>query len=252
MSEALLNSVGLSDPARPEPASEGFVIRAEFVLDGHRLVGDIRCPGVPRRLVDLLNSIDDPFLVLWDGELEEVAPPAGPDGRTPTRVGGIPVGASPAASKRHFDAVHVHRSAVLFAVPLTALSPWDSSETVARKAVAARLIVPGYEISGSVYLPPETDPRTARFFVDRGFIPVTDAEIEGPGDSASARREELVVLNLKQVLLYAFNDGLAPISRTLADAYPSGLAHRSSASSTPSSRPQRSIPPKRTRRNSSA
>ncbi len=250
MSEALLDPVGPLDPARPEPASEGFVIRAEFVLDGHRLVGDIRCPGVPRRLVDLLNSIDDPFFVLWDGELEEVGTPAGPDGRT--LVNEIPVGAGPAASKRHFDAAHVHRSAVLFAVPITAPPPWDSGETVARKAIAARLVVPGYEISGSVYFPPETDPRTARFFVDHGFIPVTDAEIVGPGDSASARREELVVLNLSRVLLYALNDGLAPISRTLADAHPSGLARRPSASSTPGSRPQRSIPPKRTRRNSSA
>ena len=52
---------------RDEPA----VIRAELLLDGRQVSGEIRCGGVPRRLIDILNALDNGYLTMHKGTIRD-------------------------------------------------------------------------------------------------------------------------------------------------------------------------------------
>jgi len=74
--------------------------RVELVLDSHRITGALHYSGPPRRLVDVLNAMDGPYLPLYTVEIEGL------------------FGAEHALER--FEVVHLVRDAVLFAVPVAA------------------------------------------------------------------------------------------------------------------------------------
>ena len=48
---------------------------------------------------------------------------------------------------------------------------------MAKKPVPATLTLPGLQVTGRVYLPPEVDPTAVRILNKDRFLPVTDAEV---------------------------------------------------------------------------
>jgi hypothetical protein len=159
------------------------VTRAELVLDSLRAVGVIQRSGVSRRLVDILNSTDGPFVVLRDATVQSLA--------------------SPEEEPRRFEVLQVRRERILLAIPVsTTATPSGGLEVVEKLPTAATLLLPGVEVTGQVYLPPEADPMAVRLLDRRDFLPVTHAEITQTAFGLSWR-EPLVVVNLGRVTLYA-------------------------------------------------
>ncbi len=159
------------------------LVRAELWLETHRLTCIIDQSGQPRRLVDTLNAIDGPFVVLRDATVGSLA--------------------YPDEGERRFQLLHLKREAILLAIPLTNLPPPPGAEVMAKKPVPATLTLPGLEVTGHVYLPPEVDPTAVRILNKDSFLPVTDAEVTQITHAGGSRREPLVVVNLGRALLYA-------------------------------------------------
>lgn len=158
--------------------------RAELLLDMHRVTGIIEQSGPPRRLVDVLNTLDGPVAVMRDALVEALA------GR----------GEEP----RRFDLVQVKREAILLAIPvIQGPPPPGSPEAVEKRPIAATLLLPGLEVTGHVYLPPEADPSAVPLLGKASFLPVTHAEITHITFGDFRRREPLVVVNLGRVQFYA-------------------------------------------------
>ncbi len=74
---------------------------------------------------------------------------------------------------------------------------------MAKKPVPATLMLPGLDVTGRVYLPPEVDPTAVRMLGKDSFLPVTDAEVTQITHAGGSRRKPLVVVNLGRALLYA-------------------------------------------------
>ena len=164
-----------------EAADQALGAQVEFVLDSHRLTGEIRYRGAPRRLVDILNGIDVPLIAVHDARLTDTSR-AGSDGR-------------------HFEVVHVRCDSILFAVPRS--DPARSGtpfEAVAKTPVPVTIVLPGFEIAGNVHLAAGVDAMQAPLGGSR-FVPLTGAEIRALG-SGQARREPIVVVNLGRAQLY--------------------------------------------------
>ncbi len=162
----------------------GAEMTVELVTDGYRVTGEVRSPGVPRRLVDLLNLSDEPVVALRNGALDN-----------PLIEGDEP---------RRFDTVLVRREAILFAIPRSDVEvhpdPYDLVEKV---PVPATITVPGFEITGNVYLLPETDPAGGHLLGGHRFIPMTDVSIRAVVSSEATWSESIVVVNLSRVRLFA-------------------------------------------------
>ncbi len=157
--------------------------QAELWLETHRVTGIIDQSGRPRRLVDTLNAIDGPFAILRDATVESLA--------------------NPDDGEHRFHLLHLKREAILLAIPLTDLPRSPGADVMAKKAVPATLILPGLEVTGNVYLPPEADPAAVRILGKDSFLPVTDAEVTQVTHAGGSRRKPLVVVNLGRSLLYS-------------------------------------------------
>jgi hypothetical protein len=195
------------------PVLPHIEMTVELVIDSYRVTGEIRSQGGPRRLVDILNTGEMPFVVVYDGELDD------------PRIDDEP---------RRFGLIQVHLETILFAIPRSdsGVHP-DPYEIVAKVPVPSTVTVPGYELSGNIYLLPEMDPAGTHLLGGRHFVPMTDVTIHANGDCDATWSEEIVVLNLARTRLFA-----------------PGLAQKSSRSASPSGS-QRATPPNRVRRNSS-
>ena len=171
-------------PSPAEAQQQGTVV--ELVMDSHSVVGVIPHRGAPRRLVDVLNTIDGGFMVIHDGELRDPFHPDEPP--------------------RAFAAAQVHRDAILFAVPRGGTDFAGSPmEAVAKAAVPATLVLPGFDITGNVFLVPGADPITTPLLANRHFIPMTDATVAASHGRGLVWQEPLVIVNLTRALLYAPN-----------------------------------------------
>lgn len=160
------------------------IARAELLLDTHRVTGIIEQSGPPRRLVDVLNTLDGPIATMRDALVEDLA------GR----------GEEP----RRCDLVQVKREAILLAIPvIQGPPPSGSPEAVQKRPIAATLLLPGLEVTGHVYLPQEADPRAVPLLGKANFVPVTHAEVTHITFGDIRRREPLVVVNLGRAQLYA-------------------------------------------------
>src|SRR5574341_140722 len=91
--------------ARPQ------VARVELVIDSHRITGDLRYGGPPRRLVDILNALDGGYATVFAGSMASSQ--------------------RPDEDVQEFDIAQVRRDAILFAVPLgDTPAPGSSGEAV--------------------------------------------------------------------------------------------------------------------------
>ena len=163
--------------------TQAQVVKVEFVMDSHRVVGELRHTGPPRRIVDMLNSIDSGYISIFDGVVDNAA--------------------RPGEGARKFDAAQVRRDAIMLAIPRTEyIASGTSLEAVRKVPIPATFVVPGYEVSGSMYLVAEADPLTTPILASRHFIPLTDAVIT-PAHEGPALREPLVIVNLVCALFYA-------------------------------------------------
>ncbi len=180
-------------PGSPD-AEEGFGLapqtssssRVELVLDGHRIVGELRYTGPPRRVVDVLNGIDGAFLLVHAAEIEDLFRPQ---------------------EQRHgCEVAHVLRDGVLFAVPRSEPpGRANAFEIVPKVPVPAVLALPGFTVEGRVHLVPDMDPRQVLLLGHRNFLPVTEAAVVASQGDDVRWREPVILVNLARAQLYAPN-----------------------------------------------
>lgn len=178
-------------PTAPEQTAnqiDGFgaqhvqVMKAAFVIDSHRVTGELRYGGPPRRLVDILNAIDGGYTTIFDGEM-------GSSQRSDEEM-------------KQFAMAQIRRDAILYAIPLTDTPRGGYGEVVPKVPNLTSIAVPGYQIIGNCYHVPNVDPADVATLSGRGFIPMTDVVIK-PATKGKAAREDIIVVNLARVLVYA-------------------------------------------------
>src|SRR5437879_11679695 len=109
-----------------------------IVMDSFRVNGELFAPGVPRRLVDILNSNDMTYFIMNSGTLDD---PLNPEAETHT-----------------FDVIQLERSGILFAIPRGELHKPDPFELVRKKRVHSTVVLQGYAATGQLHLLTVTDP----------------------------------------------------------------------------------------------
>jgi len=158
------------------------VIAVEFIIDSHRINAEVRHPGAPRRLVDYLNSIDGPRVAIYNCAVGQRDDPA---------------------SVGQFNDAQIHRNAIIMAIPRgNTTFTINSLEVVQKRPVPAVLVMPGYDVSGNIYMVAQIDPTNTPLIGNHNFLPVTDATITPAGDPDGAWQERLLVINMTRCLVY--------------------------------------------------
>ncbi len=172
-----------------EPASEilpeqSAGVLVEFVTESCLVSGRVEISGAPRRLVDIMNSIEGKLAIVHEGT---VADPWVED-----------------SEARSFEIAQVPLDDILFALPRGDIPQQGSTfETVAKVPVPGTLLLPGLEISGDFYLLPDgRRTHNAIIAMTRGFAPVTDATVVSTRGAGKVWREPIVVVNLLRGFLY--------------------------------------------------
>lgn len=167
----------------PSPSQAPITI-VELVLESHRLVGEIHHPGMPRRLLDVLDSTDGGTLAI--------------------RNVAIKAHNHADDQERHFDLIHVKRHAILFAVPrvepVTQASP---VEVVAKVFVPVLIMLPSFEITGNVHLLPDVDPAQASMLASNRFIALTEATVATSHLHTHIGEAPVVLVNMGRAQLCA-------------------------------------------------
>jgi hypothetical protein len=167
-------------PQFEAPVSQ--VVPVEFVIDSHRINAEIHHPGAPRRLVDYLNAVDGPRINIHN-----------------CRIGEGDQGTAGVVS-----IAQIYRNAILMAIPRgNTTVTVRSLDLVPKRPVPATLVVPGYEISGNIYMVPQIDPQDTPLIGNHHFVPMTDATITPADPRYPAWQESLLILNMARTLLYA-------------------------------------------------
>lgn len=163
--------------------AQAQVARVEFVIDSHRVTGEFRYGGPRRRLVDILNALDAGYATIYGGSLSSSQ--------------------RPDDEVEQFEIAQVRREAILYAVPVGDIPPPGSSvESVRKVPVPTCIALPGYDITGNCFHAPEADPTVVPMLAGRNFVPMTEAVIT-PTLKGKATRQDLVIVNLARVLVYA-------------------------------------------------
>jgi len=126
-------------------------IAVTLYTDSHIVRGSVRTRH--RRFLDILNRVDEKFIVLSDVSMDEWG------------SRGTPMTAPFA---------QVNLGAVLFAVVDTPVEPTPELRTV-KVVEQAYISVPPFKIVGRIHLLPERDLRLALEELTGGFVPVTEA-----------------------------------------------------------------------------
>jgi hypothetical protein len=168
-----------------EPQDPPFsAVAVELVMDSYRVIGELRGPGGPRRLVDILNAVDSSFILVYDGQVDD--PLAEDD------------------EPREFEIVQLHLNTLLFAIPRGSLASLGNPlEAVRKSPVAATIALPGFEVTGNIFLLPDADPKNTALMGSRHFIPMTDATVTSAFNRNQVWREDIVVINLARAVLFA-------------------------------------------------
>jgi hypothetical protein len=163
------------------------ISHVELVLDNYRVTGDIRQPGVPRRLVDLLNNSDVEFFVVRNGAIDD--PFADDD------------------EPKQLSSLEIYRESIFFAIPRGGDAPehGDAFETVRKVPVPATIILPGFVVTGNVYFVPDIEPEDVPMLQHRHFIAVTDARVSASGGRTAVWDEPIVVVNIGQAFIFAID-----------------------------------------------
>jgi hypothetical protein len=132
--------LGMEQPSRLTLYTDALIIRGRVRTRQHRIT-------------DILNSADDPFLVLEDVITDEYG----------SRAGAI-----------HSDYAQVNLDAVLFAVSDTPVDAVAELRTP-KSPEKAIISIPPFKLSGAIHLLPGRDLREALQELHGRFIPLTDA-----------------------------------------------------------------------------
>ncbi len=152
-------------------------------MESYRVSGTIHVPGAPRRLVDIMNSIEGEFLLVHEGQIDDPSVEHG--------------------EARSFELAQVPLDAILFAMPRGGAPQQGSPfETVAKVPVRGTLLLPGLEISGEFHLLPDGRRSHNVMIATRRFAPMTDATVVSTHSPCKVWRESIVVVNLLRGFLY--------------------------------------------------
>jgi hypothetical protein len=174
---------GPAAQADPFSAQETHSLKVEFIMESHRVSGELRYSGPHRRVVDMLNAIDVGYAIVHDGVVDNAA--------------------RPGEGARPFEVAQIRRDAILMAIPRSEAPAQGSSfESVKKIPMATTFVVPGYEVTGDMHMVAEADPVTTPVLASRHFTPVTSAVITRASDGL-VFREEIVIVNLACTLFYA-------------------------------------------------
>lgn len=175
------------DGVTEAPPAEPFTPRStdvdvEIVMDSYRVNGKLFAPGVPRRLVDILNSSDLSYFTMHSGTLDDPF--------------------NPEAEARSFDLIQLDKSGILFAVPRGEVRKPDPFEVVRKKRLESRFVVPGYQINGELHLMPDADPTLVPIVADHHFVPLTGATVVADKGQAQSWHEPLLIINMTRALFF--------------------------------------------------
>jgi hypothetical protein len=181
-------------PAVPQiddvgPRSTGVPV--EIVMESYRVKGELFAPGVPRRLVDILNSNDLSYFVMHTGSLDDPF--------------------NPNSESVDFDVIQLDRSGIFFAIPRGEVRAPDPFEVVRKKKVPSTVVLPGFRLTGNLHLMPDADPAMVPIVSDHHYIPFTDTTIVTNKGRTEVWEEPLVIVNMNRVLFYGTHK---------ADAFP--------------------------------
>jgi hypothetical protein len=126
-----------------------------------------------RRLLDVLNSADDDFLVLTDVSFDRFGDPG------VTRTAAF---------------AQVNLGAVLFAVAETTVEPVPELRTP-KVPESALISIPPFEITGRIHLLPERELREALQELTGRFLPVTDASYSSETVGEAPRSAPMLAVN---------------------------------------------------------
>jgi hypothetical protein len=161
------------------PRSTGVTV--EIVMESYRVKGELHAPGIPRRLVDILNSNDLAFFTMYSGALDDPF--------------------NPETDAREFDLIQVDRNGILFAAPRGEVQAPDPFEVVRKKRVPSTIVMPGYRITGDLHLMPDADPALVTVISDHHFVPLTNATVLARGRSEEWQ-EPLLIVNMRRAFFF--------------------------------------------------
>jgi len=175
------------DSIAEAPPAEVFTPRStdvpvEIVMDSYRVNGELFAPGVPRRLVDILNSNDLSYFTMRSGTLDDPF--------------------NPEAEPLSFDLIQLDKSGILFAVPRGDVHKPDPFEVVRKKRLVSTVVLPGYRITGELYLMPDADPILVPIISDHHFVPLTEVTVVADKGRAQTWHEQLLIVNMTRALFF--------------------------------------------------
>jgi hypothetical protein len=168
-------------------AARSTGVLVEIVLDSYRVIGELHAPGIPRRLVDIMNSSDLTYFVMQQGTLDDPF--------------------DPSAEPKSFDVIQLDRAGILFAMPRGDVKKPDPFEVVRKKRVPSTAVLPGFSVTGHLHLMPDADPALVPIVADHHFVPFTDATIVTDKGRPESWHEPLVIVNMTRVLFYGTRKG---------------------------------------------
>ena len=155
----------------------------EFIVDNYRVCGEMAVTGGPRRLVDILNALDD-IVTVRDATLDY-----------PLAASAAPVSAAVA---------HIHLNTILFGIQHGVDVRFeDPFEKVNKVPIPCTIVVPGFEISGNIYMVAEVDPSESQILTTLHFVPLTDARVVSLANPSKVWEADVFVVNLKRAVVYA-------------------------------------------------
>jgi len=157
-------------------------VQVEMVMESFRVRGELFAPGVPRRLVDMLNSNDLAYFTMTSGTLDDPF--------------------DPEAEVRNFDVIQLDRGGILFAIPRGEVHKPDPFEVVRKKQVPSTIVLPGYQAFGNLYLMPEADPALIPIVSDHHFVPFTDVTVTAEKGRSQVWREPPLIINMGRALFF--------------------------------------------------
>lgn len=155
----------------------------EFIVDNYRVSGELAVTGGPRRLVDILNALDD-IVTVRDATLDY-----------PLADATAPVSAAVA---------YVHLNTILFGIPHgPGVRFEDPFEKVNKVPIPCTVVVPGFEISGNIYMVAEADPNESQILTNLRFAPLTDVRVVSLANPSKVWEADVFVVNLRRAVVYA-------------------------------------------------
>jgi hypothetical protein len=167
------------------PSEQFGVIETELVLDGRLVTGEIRYTGVIRRLVDILNALDNGYLTMHAGTLRGVS------GRS-----------------LEFDVIQIARSSILLAFPHQgSASRVQPGEVIQKHRRLVTIVLPGCEVSGYFHSALGIDPSVAATLsLGNRFLALTDVTVTVMDSEMSTRFEPVALLNTAHAQAYVWSD----------------------------------------------